>query len=387
MKQKMQFMQWSMVILFCASQWAWGQKQSVFTIGTTTAPATPAGQQLTATANSYAVAGNTTTTYLNVIINNAITAGYRNFFIQEGTYYLGGSINLDAVTKQSVKITGSGKNTILRPAAAAPLLETMFLFQNSENNSISDLSVELSSSSTALTLKSKRAFYLKNGGQRNIFDNIYIGSSVYQTTATANTATTTNLAAIELEGKSATGALDIDYNTFSNIYFRKFDNCVRFNVETTISHNIFDNFHLEAFKIGVDFVGTTNLCSGNFFTDWDVQAKGAVVTRSTPTGPITGVSTPSYTTNIIKDIKGAHNTFRNFTVADWLPYTGFDSNGPITGAGYYMFNITADAERTVIENTDAETNNHFPNVDKSGTKAGWYLDEGFVRLQTKLDFC
>ena len=134
-------------------------------------------------------------------------------------------------------------------------------------------------------------------------------------------------------------------------------------------------------------MGTTNLCSGNFFTDWDVQAKGAVVTRSTPTGPITGVSTPSYTTNIIKDIKGAHNTFRNFTVADWLPYTGFDSNGPITGAGYYMFNITADAERTVIENTDAETNNHFPNVDKSGTKAGWYLDEGVVRLQTKLDFC
>ena len=376
MKQKMQFLQWSMAILFCMSQWAWGQKQSIFTIGTTTSPGTPAGQQLTATANSYAVAGNTTTTYLNVIINNAITAGYRNFFIQEGTYYLGGSINLDAVTKQSVKITGSGKNTILRPAAAAPLLETMFLFQNSENNSISDLSVELSSSSTALTLKSKRAFYLKNGGQRNIFDNIYIGSSVYQTTATANTATTTNLAAIELEGKSATGALDIDYNTFSNIYFRKFDNCVRFNVETTISHNIFDNFHLEAFKIGVDFVGTTNLCSGNFFTDWDVQAKGAVVTRSTPTGPITGVSTPSYTTNIIKDIKGAHNTFRNFTVADWLPYTGFDSNGPITGAGYYMFNITADAERTVIENTDAETNNHFPNVDKSGTKAGWYLDEG-----------
>ena len=73
MKQKMQFMQWSMVILFCASQWAWGQKQSVFTIGTTTAPATPAGQQLTATANSYAVAGNTAATYLNVIINNAIT--------------------------------------------------------------------------------------------------------------------------------------------------------------------------------------------------------------------------------------------------------------------------------------------------------------------------
>ena len=252
----------------------------------------------------------------------------------------------------------------------------MFLFQSSENNSISDLSIELSSSSTALALKSKRAFYLKNGGQRNIFDNIYIGSSVYQTTATANTATTTNLVAIELEGKSSTGALDIDYNTFSNIYFRKFDNCVRFNVETTISHNIFDNFHLEAFKIGVDFVGTTNLCSGNFFTDWDVQAKGAVVTRSTPTGPITGVSTPSYTTNIIKDIKGAHNTFRNFTVADWLPYTGFDSNGPVTGTDYYMFNITADAERTVIENTDAETNNHFPNVDKSGTKAGWYLDEG-----------
>ena len=178
-----------------------------------------------------------------MIINNAITAGYRNFFIQEGTYYLGGSINLDAVTKQSVKITGSGKNTILRPAATAPLLETMFLFQNSENNSILDLSVELSSSSTALTLKSKRAFYLKNGGQRNIFDNIYIGSSVYQTTATVNTATTTNLVAIELEGKSATGPLDIDYNTFSNIYFRKFDNCVRFNVETTISHNIFDNFH------------------------------------------------------------------------------------------------------------------------------------------------
>ena len=191
MKQKMQFLQWSMAILFCMSQWAWGQKQSIFTIGTTTSPGTPAGQQLTATANSYAVAGNTTTTYLNVIINNAITAGYRNFFIQEGTYYLGGSINLDAVTKQSVKITGSGKNTILRPAAAAPLLETMFLFQNSENNSISDLSVELSSSSTALTLKSKRAFYLKNGGQRNIFDNIYIGSSVYQTTATVNTAPTT----------------------------------------------------------------------------------------------------------------------------------------------------------------------------------------------------
>ena len=38
-----------------------------------TAPATPAGQQLTAIANSYAVAGNTAATYLNVIINNAIT--------------------------------------------------------------------------------------------------------------------------------------------------------------------------------------------------------------------------------------------------------------------------------------------------------------------------
>lgn len=64
MKQKMQFLQWSMAILFCMSQWTWGQKQSIFTIGTTTSPGTPAGQQLTATANSYAVAGNTTTTYL-----------------------------------------------------------------------------------------------------------------------------------------------------------------------------------------------------------------------------------------------------------------------------------------------------------------------------------
>ena len=55
-------------------------------------------------------------------------------------------------------------------------------------------------------------------------------------------------------------------------------------------------------------MGTTNLCSGNFFTDWDVQAKGAVVTRSTPTGPITGVSTESYTTNIIKDIQLAFDS-------------------------------------------------------------------------------
>ena len=129
MKQKMQFLQWSMAILFCMSQWAWGQAvttvtgNETYTIGRSTSLTTPANIK---SAAHYQVT-NSGTNYLNHAIQTALNAGYTKIYIEEGEYLVNAPINFYksslAVNNKpllsGITIEGAGKGTIIKPSATS----------------------------------------------------------------------------------------------------------------------------------------------------------------------------------------------------------------------------------------------------------------------------
>lgn len=149
------------------------------------------------------------------------------------------------------------------------------------------------------------------------------------------------------------GTEEADYNHFDNIRYYRHRGGIVLNMNGGIfNHNTFTNFHLHYPLIGVDFQGTDGIIEGNLFSNFDVQA-------SKDTSGLR-----LRTTNIIRNIRGAYNSFYHVHTADFQPNV-------VSGTEYFI-NITENAERITVENCETEgtTGNASYNVN------GAYADLG-----------
>ena len=201
MKQKKQFLQWSIVLLFCMSQWAWGQAvptvtgNETYTIGRSTSLTTPANIK---SAAHYQVT-NSGTDYLNHAIQTALNAGYTKIYIEEGEYLVTAPINfyksnLGTNSKpllSGIIIEGAGKGTIIKPfSTTIGHIFNLGVFQLSaserltntycENNIIQNLFLDLDN-------KIKTGIRIGGRGQYNSIENIWIQNAAVASTESYRT--------------------------------------------------------------------------------------------------------------------------------------------------------------------------------------------------------
>jgi len=323
---------------------------NVYTIGL----ASNSLQLIGATATVSNASGN----YLDNVINNAISLGYKKIYIQEGVYLINNSIILNrniSTLSEGITIEGAGKNTIVKPIENYSPTIPFFDISFSERNSIRNIALELKTSNTNVA---KTAIQIGNGAQRNTIENLFIRGEL--NTPQISTSTT-DISPILISANQTSNATDgstkgfeADYNYFNNIFFQACPRSIVLDIKNSgvFNHNTFSNFHLDHFQIGIDFTSCSDKATieGNLFSAFDCQALG----------PKSGENrlTSKY---VVKGIMGANNTFQNFNIADW--------NGTQL---VYVFEVTSNAERTVIENTECEGNI----TTGSDMKPNWYIDNG-----------
>ena len=175
---------------------------------------------------------------LNNAIQDAITAGYRNIFIQSGKYFVNGPIllNIDNVT-----IEGESNLTIIKPsnnggAGLFPAANSIFEITG-KNNVIKNLSIDCSAYTPGSGIAS--AIELKSGAENNTFRDINIENI---STSPANQ--TFANGAIYLNNATSY----IYNNLFENMLIKQINKAIVLNSVNSgdgIRNNIFRNVKIE----------------------------------------------------------------------------------------------------------------------------------------------
>ncbi|OXA71827.1 hypothetical protein B0A58_13365 [Flavobacterium branchiophilum NBRC 15030 = ATCC 35035] len=273
--------------------------------------------------------------FLNNAIDNALNAGFKKIYIQEGEYFINNSINLSNINRAGITIEGAGINTYLHSSTGMSTSNPIFAI-STEGNTIKNLAISTHNGINAN--EALASLKLTPGAQRNLFENLFLGRTV------GGTFSDSIQIFVDINNNG-----EIDYNVFENIHFLKCRKSIVINVNgnnpvsAVFNHNIFNNFHLNGFTIGLEFTGTGGTIEGNLFSSFETQAVSSV------------------STFVVKGIRGVNNTFQNFNIADWNPPSPTQN---------FVFDVLNTANRTVIENTETENNGI------SNTNNKWYRDLG-----------
>ncbi|WP_141841255.1 hypothetical protein [Flavobacterium branchiophilum] len=347
----------------------------VFTISASSTPVSPSNIK---NAAHYFVT-NSGTNYLNDAIQFALNAGYKNIYIEEGTYLVNKTINFHSITTNKllsgIKIEGAGMGTIIKPNVTT--LTSIFnigAFLNTpkindsycENNIISNIFIDLDT-------KIRTGVRIGARGQYALIENLWIQNAQVaeteqyftkyvsdiqwidnkpvekETQITANVAkgngailidlpldndpTTTILDGFFISTTSNPNGLayESDFNKFNNIKIRDCDIGISYNfkyisllIQSTFNGNVFNDIIIERFKTAVDFGPVAANCSNNLFSNFGIQ--------------------PDKIKNqfVFRRIHGDRNTLTNINTFDWTA----------ASPSIFIYDISSSAKQLTIENSN-----------------------------------
>ena len=309
---------------------------------------------------------------LETKINEAISLGYRNIFIQRGQYVISNPIviNVDNVT-----IEGESNLTIIKPENNSanglfPAANSIFEITG-KNNVIINLSIDCSaytptySQSITGTSGITAAIELKSGAENNTFREISI-ENISSTPANI----TFSKGAIYLNNQTGF----IHNNLFDNIFMKQVNIGVvlnSVNLGDGIRHNSFSNIKMDRARIhNVEFIGVKE----NNTDPETVETNGFKPFRNSFDN--FSIQPFASQSNVLKNVEGSRNVFNGFKIADWT------TQGQVV-------NIKSTAWATVITNFEMGNNkvhNSVNDIDDQGKLTQLLFNERAGVMYSQLGF-